>query len=105
MHARDALPSAEPTAAGATAQHRRLFRRDLPSDRTAPNTPGVLLMHLPRRQFLRFCGAAIAAPAAAWAQGYPTRPVLFVVPLAAGGGLDFIARLVGGNVSQGLKQQ
>jgi len=62
-------------------------------------------MHLLRRQFLWLCGSALAAPATAWAQGYPTRPVLFVVPLAAGGGLDFIARLVGGNASQGLKQQ
>jgi len=62
-------------------------------------------MLLPRRQFLWLCGSAIAAPAPAWAQGYPTRPVLFVVPLAAGGGLDFIARLVGGNLSPRLNQQ
>ena len=62
-------------------------------------------MHIPRRQFLWLCASAIAAPSAAWAQGYPTRPVLFVVPLAAGGGLDFIARLVGGNLSQQLGQQ
>ena len=62
-------------------------------------------MHIPRRKFLYLCAGAIAAPTAAWAQGYPSRPVLFVVPLAAGGGLDFIARLVGGNVSQRLGQQ
>jgi tripartite-type tricarboxylate transporter receptor subunit TctC len=62
-------------------------------------------MHIPRRQFLWLCGSALAAPSAAWAQTYPTRPVLFVVPLAAGGGLDFMARLVGGNVSQRLNQQ
>jgi tripartite-type tricarboxylate transporter receptor subunit TctC len=63
-------------------------------------------MHvLPRRQFLWLCGSAIVAPATAWAQGYPNRPVMFVVPLAAGGGLDFIARLVGGNAAHGLNQQ
>jgi tripartite-type tricarboxylate transporter receptor subunit TctC len=43
-------------------------------------------MHIPRRHFLWICGSAIAAPTAAWSQTYPTRPVLFVVPLAAGGG-------------------
>jgi tripartite-type tricarboxylate transporter receptor subunit TctC len=62
-------------------------------------------MHIPRRQFLWLCGSAIAAPSAAWAQSYPSRPVLFVVPLAAGGGLDFIARLTAGIIAQPLGQQ
>jgi tripartite-type tricarboxylate transporter receptor subunit TctC len=39
------------------------------------------------------------------AEGWPNRPVRFIVPLAAGGGLDFIARLVGEHVSRGLGQQ
>jgi tripartite-type tricarboxylate transporter receptor subunit TctC len=62
-------------------------------------------MKMHRRQFLWLCGGAVAAPTAAWSQSYPTRPVLFVVPLAAGGGLDFIARLVGGLIAQPLGQQ
>jgi tripartite-type tricarboxylate transporter receptor subunit TctC len=62
-------------------------------------------MKMFRRQFLRLCGGALAVPATAWSQSYPTRPVLFVVPLAAGGGLDFLARLVGGLISKPLGQQ
>jgi tripartite-type tricarboxylate transporter receptor subunit TctC len=62
-------------------------------------------MHIPRRHFLRLSAGAIAMPAAAWAQAYPTRPVMFVVPLAAGGGLDFIARLAAGVVAPALGQQ
>ena len=66
-------------------------------------------MTILRRQFLRLCGGALAAPTAgpiaAWAQSYPARPILFIVPLAAGGGLDFIARLVGGLVAPPLGQQ
>jgi len=62
-------------------------------------------MTMLRRQFLWLCGGALAAPTAAQAQTYPARPVLFVVPLAAGGGLDFLARLVGGLISQPLGQQ
>jgi tripartite-type tricarboxylate transporter receptor subunit TctC len=51
-------------------------------------------------------GSAIVAPRATHAQGdYPNRPVRFIVPLAAGGGLDFVARLVGEHVSRGLGQQ
>jgi tripartite-type tricarboxylate transporter receptor subunit TctC len=63
-------------------------------------------MYMLRRHFLGVCaGAFAAAPTSAWTQSYPTRPVLFIVPLAAGGGLDFIARLVGGLISQPLGQQ
>jgi len=39
------------------------------------------------------------------AASYPTRPVRFIVPLAAGGGLDFVARVVGDYVSRALGQQ
>lgn len=44
----------------------------------------------------------------AFAQGteaWPTRPVRFIVPLAPGGGLDFIARMTGEYLSRGLGQQ
>src|SRR5262249_35142740 len=34
-----------------------------------------------------------------------TRPVRFIVPLAAGGGLDFVARVVGERISRELGQQ
>ena len=42
---------------------------------------------------------------AASAQNYPTRPVTMIVPFAAGGPTDIIARLVGEHMSKTLGQQ
>jgi tripartite-type tricarboxylate transporter receptor subunit TctC len=52
--------------------------------------------------------AAAAVPAlsrVAAAQAYPARPIRFIVPLAPGGGLDFVARLVGEHLSRTIGQQ
>jgi tripartite-type tricarboxylate transporter receptor subunit TctC len=49
--------------------------------------------------------AALLAPHVSRAQDWPQRPVRFIVHLAAGGGLDFIARLVGEPVSRSIGQQ
>src|SRR5262245_14984088 len=46
---------------------------------------------------------ALAAPALA--QDYPTRPVTLVVPYAAGGGNDAMARIVADKMSRTLGQQ
>jgi tripartite-type tricarboxylate transporter receptor subunit TctC len=65
-------------------------------------------MRLPRRQFLHLAAGAAALPAVsrmAVAQVYPSRPVRFIVPLAAGGGLDFVARLTGDYLSRAFGQQ
>ena len=66
-------------------------------------------MKLPhRRQFLHLAAGAAAIPTFShnlWAQAYPTSPIRFVVPLAAGGGLDFTARLVGEYVTHSIGQQ
>jgi tripartite-type tricarboxylate transporter receptor subunit TctC len=62
-------------------------------------------MNLLRRRFLYLAGAAVAAPAVAWSQSYPARPVHMVVGFAAGGGADIMARLVGQALSERLGQQ
>jgi tripartite-type tricarboxylate transporter receptor subunit TctC len=64
-------------------------------------------MKLHRRQFLYLAGAA-TAPAAlargARAEAYPTRAVRIIVPVAPGGALDIIARLISQWLSQRLGQ-
>jgi tripartite-type tricarboxylate transporter receptor subunit TctC len=65
-------------------------------------------MHLVRRHFLQLAGATAAAPAlprVAASLDYPTRPVRFIVPLAPGGGLDFVARLTSEYMSRAVGQQ
>ena len=48
------------------------------------------------RTALMALGAVLSftAPLAAWAEGYPERPIKFVVPYPPGGGTDVVARIV-----------
>ena len=65
-------------------------------------------MRIVRRTFVKGAlasTAALFAPHVSRAQDWPNRPVRFIVHLAAGGGLDFIARLVGEPVSRSIGQQ
>jgi tripartite-type tricarboxylate transporter receptor subunit TctC len=66
-------------------------------------------MKLPhRRQFLHLAAGTVALPAvarAAWAQAYPTRPITLVVPFAAGGSFDVVARVITPRLSEILHQQ
>jgi tripartite-type tricarboxylate transporter receptor subunit TctC len=41
----------------------------------------------------------------AQAQNYPTRPIRFIVPIAAGGGADLVARVIAERLSRNLGQQ
>jgi tripartite-type tricarboxylate transporter receptor subunit TctC len=62
---------------------------------------------LPRRKFLHLAAAAIALPAAsrvAQAQAYPARPITMIVPFAAGGGTDTVARIVAEGMRGSLGQ-
>jgi tripartite-type tricarboxylate transporter receptor subunit TctC len=55
---------------------------------TPPSMPaGALLLALA-------AAAALLFPAASWSQGYPARPVRYIVPFPAGGSPDIIARLI-----------
>jgi tripartite-type tricarboxylate transporter receptor subunit TctC len=47
-----------------------------------------------RRDFLIAAPALAMATAPAWADGYPRKPIRYIVPVAAGGGNDMIARVV-----------
>jgi tripartite-type tricarboxylate transporter receptor subunit TctC len=49
--------------------------------------------------------AAVAIPATAQAQTYPARPISMIVPFAAGGPTDIVARIVAENMSKTLGQQ
>ncbi len=79
----------------------------------------MTLPRLPRRRFLRLAAGAAALPAVprlaispaaaqaapAGAQGYPAKPVRFMVGFPAGNAPDIIARLVGQALSERLGQQ
>jgi tripartite-type tricarboxylate transporter receptor subunit TctC len=65
-------------------------------------------MHVSRRRFLQLTAGAAALPAPsriARAQAYPARPVRLIVGLAAGGGQDIVARLIGQWLSERLGRQ
>lgn len=62
-------------------------------------------MVVSRRVFVQHAAAAtVALPGTAFAQSYPQRPVKIVVPYAAGGASDIIARLIAQHLERELGQ-
>ena len=50
-------------------------------------------------------GTAVALARPALAQAFPQRPITMVVPFAAGGSTDVVARIIAQKMSEGLGQQ
>ena len=57
------------------------------------------------KTLMRLLAAVLLLPAVALAQAYPTKPITMIVPFAAGGPTDVIARIVGEHMSKTLGQQ
>ncbi|WP_114948317.1 Bug family tripartite tricarboxylate transporter substrate binding protein [Microvirga calopogonii] len=71
---------------------------------------GDLIVTTPTRRQALLAGGVLLAGAAlslatAAAQTFPTRPVTMVVPFAAGGSTDVVARIIAQKMSEGLGQQ
>ena len=65
-------------------------------------------MKIPRRRFLHVAAGAAALPAvsrAAWSQAYPSRQITMIVPFAAGGPADTVARILAERMRTPLGQQ
>ena len=60
--------------------------------------------HGSRRSFCLVGLAAALAPVTSWAEPYPSKPIQIIVPYAAGGPADILARAVSDKLSTGLKQ-
>src|SRR5437870_9102160 len=58
-----------------------------------------------RCAFLSLLAALVLTPGTASAQSWPSRPVRMIVPQAAGGTPDIVARVISGRLSQALGQQ
>src|SRR5215216_7437760 len=58
-----------------------------------------------RKTVLIAAAAALGLATAAQAQTWPTRPITMIVPFAAGGPTDIVARIVGEHMSRTLGQQ
>src|SRR5437899_2921578 len=58
-----------------------------------------------RRTLLAAIAASLAMPAAAMAQAYPTKPITVIVPFAAGGPTDALARVLTQRMGEAIGQQ
>src|SRR5207342_413111 len=71
------------------------------------SSQGGNAMKLPRRRFLRLAAAAAALPAisgGASAQGYPAKPLRWIVGFPPGGGADIVSRIMAPWLAERLGQ-
>jgi len=54
---------------------------------------------------IAFAFVCVLVPAAAVAQGYPAKPVRYIVPSLPGGGSDIVGRMLAAHMAQTFKQQ
>jgi tripartite-type tricarboxylate transporter receptor subunit TctC len=63
-------------------------------------------VHIARRVALAIAAAGLwAGPSVAWAQTWPSRPVTMILPFAAGGGTDLLARALAQDFGERFGQQ
>ena len=67
-----------------------------------PQTAESFLHAIPIRFAIALVGAVIST--AAFGQTYPTRPITLIVPYAAGGSVDAVARIVAPRLAERLGQ-
>jgi tripartite-type tricarboxylate transporter receptor subunit TctC len=89
------------------SKSRRTRRRSPDAAMLDRHLLSVRATQFPRRQFLRLAAGAATFPAVAHeasAQSYPARPITMLVPFAAGGGGDTVARIVAERMRVSLGQ-
>src|SRR5262245_2111147 len=80
--------------------------RRAPTIRRSTESEDSMIKHS-RRRFVSLAAAAAALAVvaqAAGAEGYPSRPIMFIVPTAAGGPQDVVARIVAERMQGSLGQ-
>jgi len=73
------------------------------TDTPTPTNTTTMITHIRKAAALLAAAACFMLPSA-FAQDYPSKPIKIIVPYAAGGGVDILARLVGQQLGERLKQ-